>query len=285
MTRVQHCDIYGLRDAWTQARSIALVGNAATILEWDNGALIDSYDVVIRFNRAYVAGIEAKVGSRTDILVANARNSLERGPSPADTLKPRCILCFVNPEPISSHWMETFPTQTRDIEPFREWAGNVPTVITLSPDIPEFATAHRQRGLTMGTYMLYMLPKLFQVERLFVTGFTMYGAVDGRFQKYFGEGFRNVGTYHDLDEEARLFTTILASFQGDLRITSEVDALLRRHGHAKRLSKSAVPEAPRAPSTYYRMVGRLSWQLLRLGFKLRRKFERGTSISFERLQK
>ena len=283
---MRHADIYNLRDAWTQARSIALVGNAATILEWDNGALIDSYDVVIRFNRAYVAGIEEKVGSRTDILVANAANSLEKAPSPADTVKPRWILCFSNPEPISSNWIATLPTQTRDIEPFREWTGNVPTVITLPPDTLEFAATHRQRALTMGTYMLYMLPKLFQVERLFVTGFTMYGAAGGKFQKYFGENVRNVGTYHDLDEEARLFTTILASFGGDLRVTSDVDALLSRHGHGKSRKRTlAGAAATDPPSLYYRLMGQLSWRLLTMGFKLRRKFERGTSIQHGALQK
>jgi hypothetical protein len=270
----QRFDIYDLRDAWTQVRSVALVGNAATILESDNGVLIDSHDLVIRFNRAHIAGIEAKIGSRTDLLVANAANSLEKAPSPADTLKARWVLCFAHPE------------LTRDIRPFRDWVANVPTVITLSPDILEFATPHRQRGLTMGTYMLYIMPKLFQVERLFVTGFTMYGAADGNFQKYYGESSRSVGSYHDLDEEARLFSEILASFQGELRVTPEVDALLRRHGHANRLKGTSPGQVGHRPlSLYYRVIGRLSWQLLRMGFKLRRRFERGTSSQLEGLHK
>ena len=270
----QRFDIYDLRDSWAQVRSVAIVGNAATILEWDNGALIDSYDLVIRFNRAHVAGIETKVGRRTDILVANAANSLQKAPSPAATLRPRWVLCFAQPEP------------ARDILPFREWVGDAPTVITLSPDILEFATSHRKRGLTLGTYTLYILPKLFAVERLFVTGFTMYGAGGGRFQKYYGEGERSVGSYHDLDEEAQLFSAILATFQGELQVTPEVGTLLRKHGHANRLKGTLDARAgPLPPSLYYRMIGRLSWQLLRMGFKLRRKFERGASIPLEGLQK
>ena len=271
----QRFDIYDLRAAWAGVRSVALVGNAATILEHDNGMLIDSHDLVIRFNRAHVAGLEDKIGSRTDILVANVANSLQKAPSPADTLKPSWLLCFVQPQPDS------------DIEPFREWARDVPTVITLSPDILDFATIQRQRGLTLGTYTLYILPKLFQVERLFVTGFTMYGAAGGNFQKYYGDGARSVGSYHDLDEEAQLFSAMLASFRGELQVTPEVETLLKAQGHARRLQRTvnvaAGPDAP--PSVYYRLLGRLAWQLLKMGFKLRRRFERGTWMPLEGIKK
>jgi hypothetical protein len=45
----QRFDVYDLRDACADVRSVAMVGNAATILERQNGALIDSHDLVIRF--------------------------------------------------------------------------------------------------------------------------------------------------------------------------------------------------------------------------------------------
>jgi hypothetical protein len=270
----QRFDIYDLRAAWAGARSVALVGNAATILEQNNGALIDSHDLVIRFNRAHVAGLEDKIGSRTDILVANAANTLQKAPSPADTLKPSWLLCFVQPQP------------DLEIEPFREWARDIPTVITLSPDILEFATIQRQRGLTLGTYTLYIIPKLFQVERLFVTGFTIYGAAGGSFQKYYGDGARSVGSYHDLDEEAQLFSAMLASFRGELQVTSEVATLLKAQGHARRLPRTVNgPSRRDTPSVYYRLLGRLAWQLLKLGFKLRRRFERGTWMPLEGIKK
>jgi Glycosyltransferase family 29 (sialyltransferase) len=62
-------------------RSVTMGGKAATILWRQNGALIDSHDLVIRFNRAHVKGIEDKIGSRTDLLVANAANLLQEAPS------------------------------------------------------------------------------------------------------------------------------------------------------------------------------------------------------------
>jgi hypothetical protein len=265
-------DIYDLRDAWADVRSVAMVGNAATILERQNGALIDSHDLVIRFNRAHVAGVEDKIGSRTDLLVANAANSLEKAPSPADTLKPRWVLCFVQPQ-IGA-----------DMGPFRAWVGDIPTVITLSPDILEFATTGRTRGLTLGTYTLYMLLKLFPLERLFVTGFTMYGAAGGDSHKYYDPGSR-AGSYHDLDEEARLFSAILASFRVDLQVTPEVGDLLTRHGHGHRLQQSGNAKDADLPSLYYRLLGRLAWRFLKAGFKLRRRFEQGTSVRFDSLKR
>ena len=81
------------------ARSMALVGNADTILEHASGARIDGCDVVVRFNRAHVDGIEDKVGRRTDILVANRNYNLSKAPSPAETLQPRCVVCFLEPQP------------------------------------------------------------------------------------------------------------------------------------------------------------------------------------------
>jgi Glycosyltransferase family 29 (sialyltransferase) len=270
----QRFDIYDFRDAWAGVRSVAMVGNAATILQREHGALIDSHDLVVRFNRAHVEGTEDKIGSRTDLLVANAANSLAKAPSPAETLKPRWVMCFVQPQ------------LGADLEPFRAWVGDIPTVVTLSPDILEFATTGRTRGLTLGTYTLYTLLKLFPLDRLFVTGFTMYGAAGGDSHKYYDPGSR-AGSYHDLDEEARLFSAILASFRGELQVTSEVGDVLRRHGHAGRLQDAGDAERADAdgPSLYYRLLGRLAWRFLRTGFKLRRRFEQGTSIQFDSLKR
>jgi hypothetical protein len=50
-----------------------MVGNAATILQRQNGALIDSHDLVIRLNRAHVEGIEDKFGVWRLLLTLKAR--------------------------------------------------------------------------------------------------------------------------------------------------------------------------------------------------------------------
>jgi hypothetical protein len=48
-------------------RSVAIVGSSPRLLESENGDLIDSHDVVIRFNDARIAGLDRHAGCRTDI--------------------------------------------------------------------------------------------------------------------------------------------------------------------------------------------------------------------------
>lgn len=48
--------------------SVILVGNGTSVLDNDNGELIDSFDTVVRFNSYKISGYEINVGTRTDIL-------------------------------------------------------------------------------------------------------------------------------------------------------------------------------------------------------------------------
>ena len=48
-------------------RSVAIVGSSPRLLEAEHGALIDSHDVVIRFNDSRMAGLARHAGCRTDI--------------------------------------------------------------------------------------------------------------------------------------------------------------------------------------------------------------------------
>jgi hypothetical protein len=117
-----------------------------------------------------------------------------------------------------------------------------------------------------------------------VTGFAMYGAAGGDSHKYYDPG-SHAGSYHDLDEEARLFSAILASLPAELQVTPEVGDVLKRHGHGRRLQDTADAEGADSLSLYHRLLGRLAWRLLRAGFKLRRKFEEGTSTQFNSLKR
>lgn len=56
----------------TIGEKVAVVGSSAILLEKEYGNIIDSYDTVIRFNRAPVKNFEKFVGSKTDIRVVNA---------------------------------------------------------------------------------------------------------------------------------------------------------------------------------------------------------------------
>jgi hypothetical protein len=270
-------DQFDFRDMFAGARSVAIVGNAATILEFDNGELIDSHDMVVRFNRAQTTGVEDKIGRRTDLLVANELNCLEIAPSPAETVKPRCVLSFVLREP------------GFDIAPFRAWVGDdIPTLCSLPPDIIGFDQTGRTRLLTQGSYTLYFLLNSIRIERLFVTGFTMFGAGPGGAQKYYEprKDKRTLGTYHDLDQEPRLFCEMLASFKGALQVTEEVSGLLQRLGYGDLIKGPRAQDGRLPPLTLSeRLRARLAHHLLRWGTRMRRSVEKSNRAVFESIKR
>ena len=49
------------------SKSIAIVGNASSLLDHSFGQEIDSYDVIIRLNKGFIRNPESQ-GTRTDIL-------------------------------------------------------------------------------------------------------------------------------------------------------------------------------------------------------------------------
>lgn len=265
-------DLFAFYDMFASARSFAFVGNAGSILEYENGDLIDSHDVVVRFNRAATAGIEGKVGRRTDILCANISNIPGKAPSPAETLNPRCVVHFSTKSPKD-------PEQCQ-ADAFRAWVGDLPLLITFAPDPIGTPAVHRTRQLTHGTYALFGFLQLFRIEKLFLTGFTMFTPVAGTLLKQYEAPRHRIGLKHDLDAEAVIFCDILRRFQGELAMTPEVQGLVDRHGG---LGRDAVRVAggTRA-SLYERAVEKLAWHSMRVGFKLRRHLEQRAALSPQR---
>ena len=213
-------DPYQFRDLCGGARSVAIVGNAPCILDWKNGARIEAADLVVRFNRARTAGMEDAIGRRTDVLFVNAANSLAKAPQPDQLSRPKCLVCFVSPQGV----------KTFDVGPFREWAGDVPVFFSFGPDLIGLPGAARQRPLTSGTYALFTLSRLLDIDRLFVTGFTMFGAVAGGAGKYWDEAVPHAAVVHDLDHEAQLFVALLDGFAGRLETTEEIVQLAAQNG-------------------------------------------------------
>jgi hypothetical protein len=232
------------------------VGNAETVLDYASGERIDDHDVVVRFNRAFTDGIEDKVGRRTDILVANRTYNLAKAPSPATTVKPRCVVCFVE------------PGRDIDLSAFRAWVGDLPTWITLAPDLVKAGAVERMRPVTMGTNALYALTHLLAVRELFLTGFGFYGAAGHGHGVYWQEDRKSRGVFHDLEEEARLFVNILQRFDGAVEATPEVEALIARFGGRGSGAKGAG-----AGNGVGEFEARLGWRLIRWGMRLRRRAE------------
>ena len=256
---MQLIDPYQFRDLCGSARSLAIVGNAPCILDWKNGARIEAADLVVRFNRARTAGMEEAIGSRTDVLFVNAANSLAKAPPPDKLSRPKCLVCFVSPQGV----------KTFDVAPFREWAGDVPVLLSFGPDLLGVPAAARQRPLTSGTYALYTLTRLLELERLFVTSFTMFGAVAGGAGKYWDEPVPHAAVVHDLDHEAQLFVALLNGFTGRLETTEEIVQLAAQNG-VRLGAGDPAGRIARPRALHKRIAEGLAWRVLRSGMALRR---------------
>jgi hypothetical protein len=94
------------------------------------------------------------------------------------------------------------------------------------------------------------------------------------------------GTWHDLDQEAKIFADILAAFPGQLQATEEVMALLQRAGHSGMGAEKAVEKSHEVkPTLYDYVLGRLAWRLMNWGIRLRRSLEANSRIPFDSLKK
>ena len=213
------------------------------------------------FRRPQAASPRRAVVYFCSAVLTNKWNTLAKSPSPVETLTPRVVVCFTGP------WGVAWRAKAA---PFSEWVGDLPLVITLLPDLVGLPARGHVRSLTMGTYALYTFLRLFDIERLFLTGFTMFGAAPGGAGDYHEPHRHGLGIDHDLDAEAKIFADIVAEFGGQLSVTPEVEELLTRHGFTAERGTVLRAGTPRAVSLLGRLVAELSWVLIRTGFQLRR---------------
>jgi hypothetical protein len=263
--------MYTMRDMFPRPCSMAIVGNSPAILDHEHGTLIDGHDVVVRFNRAQVKGYESRIGARTDIHVANSEHDLSCFPPPRETLQPRCVVWYA---PLFSN---------KDPRPYFEWVGDIPLLMTMKPDLIGIESPH-SRKLTLGTYTLYAFLRLFDVKSLFLTGFTMYGAVPGGTMKYYSHlekgkfSDQSVAVGHDLIPEARIIAEIVSQYARELTVTPEVGMLLQRYGCTRSFrqvpGESAIPGHGPVQGDRWKplrnLADRTSWYLIRLGMGIRR---------------
>ncbi len=254
-------DLPAFHDFFRDCKSMAIVGNADTILNYENGHFIDAHDVVVRFNKAYTAGVERNVGSRTDILVANATYSASKAARPRESVNPRCIVCFLEPR------------QDTNYSAFLDWVRGVPTLMVFIPDLIGVPQTQRTRPVTLGTDALYTFLRLFSLECLFLTGFTFYGAAGGSRRVYWEDRRVSRGLFHDLGIEARIFAHLANSFEGELHVTAEVEDVLNSYGSARRRGR---PPISRTESLY----ARVGWHLIDWGMRLRMRAEARGSARF-----
>lgn len=181
--------------------------------------MIDSYSIVVRFNGANTLSFEKQIGSHTDIVFTNRFSSTNLSAPPSTTLSPRCIICLLAGLPILT-----------DLKPLEQWIGNCPVLFSLQPDPREFSIEGRTRPFTTGTAAILFLLRLLPIERMFLTGFTLFTAMPGGTGHYWerqGSPVDNL-SIHDIDLERRFFTKLIAGFKGNLKFTDDVAELIRK---------------------------------------------------------
>lgn len=256
-------DLFDLHDMFAGPRPFAFVGNAGSILDYDNGALIDSHDVVVRFNRTTTAGIEHKVGSRMDILCANLSNALEKAPLPGHRVAPaRCrAIRHQRPQGPRGRPSTGFPGLGG-----QNTAGD--HLRTRSHRLPSwcpYPSAHPRHLCTLRVSAA--------ISDRAAVSHRLHHVRTGRphtAQELRGTAASSLD--HDLDTEAKIFCEIVRRFPGSVVATPEVEQLLARHGSDR------IKRRPNR-GIHTRSQEWAAWHLQRPGFKLRRHLEqKGTRL-------
>lgn len=262
--------ILDFQDLFSGSKTMAIVGSAESALDWENGEFIDSHDVVVRFNRTIVDGLEQYVGSRTDIIVANDSNNLKKAPSPEFTSRPKCIVSFVKTNSVGSR----AKNERRD---FLEWTGTTPLFFCPGPEVLCCDVPRRKRGFSMGTYAIHALPYFLNIKKLFVTGFTMFGESSGGSEHYTKKSTRASVTWHDADLERYIAANALAHHTCELVVTDEVAEFVSKEGFSvnvrgdnsgkkfEKLSKRFTP--------WWHVLERFGKTMITSGYHLRRLAE------------
>jgi hypothetical protein len=267
--------VLDFQEMFAGAESMAIVGSASSVLQWQNGPHIDSFDIVVRFNRTTVEGMEASIGARTDIIVANDSNSLKKAPSPEFASKPKCVVAFVKPSSVGTRTPE-------NRKEFLDWVADTPLFFCPGPETLCCDMPMRQRGFSMGTYALIGLPAFLNIKRLFVTGFTMFGESSGGSDHHTKKSSRASVTWHDADLERYVAANVLGNFGDGLTATEEVAEFMSREGFSASLLNGAPGakqlKSNRGFSALWYAFGRVGKLLLTAGYHVRRFAERRAAI-------
>jgi hypothetical protein len=203
---------FDLASRFATSRSLVIVGNAPSLRGSGQGAWIDGFDVVVRFNGCALRGFEQDVGSRTDILVTNPYpDTFDR--SPADGLQCGMIL-VITPQ-----------TRRGDKQRFVEWAGDRDVLFTYTPDIYGLDAPARTGGLTTGVYAISLLRRVLAPSCMAVTGFTLFQDDTGH---YWSAKIPSGVASHDLTGDAELLIALLNAHRSKVVVTSEIEWLSRR---------------------------------------------------------
>jgi hypothetical protein len=113
-----------------------------------------------------------------------------------------------------------------------DWLEGVPVFPTLVPEIIGHHTPRRKRPFTSGTYALSILTQMFAFQKMFITGFTLFGMVPGGAGHAFSKSKERF-IWHEPNLELQVMASILSAFPGELDSTPEVTELLAAGGYTR----------------------------------------------------
>ncbi|MFW2831507.1 glycosyltransferase family 29 protein [Sphingomonas sp. ID0503] len=259
---------FDFRDMFAEGGSLAIIGNAPSLVGEGLGAWIDSHDVVVRFNEAALAGFEADLGSRTDILVTNPYPEGRDRP-PLDGFECRMVLAIApltrrgdaatfvvvrfneaalagfeadlgsrtdilvtNPYPegrdrppldgFECRMVLAIAPLTRrgDAATFRAWVGDRRVLFTYTPD-PGGLASPRIGGLTTGVAAYPLLRRILRPSAITLANFTMFQGETAH--SYWTEATPPGVAKHDMRSNAQaLVEMINGSGKNGITVTSDL---------------------------------------------------------------
>jgi hypothetical protein len=151
-------------------KTVAVIGNAPTLLRQENGGYIDSFDIVLRFNRYSIDSKYAKnVGTKLDIYACCFWDPASRSYKEVGVN----LLLATRPN-TPNKWFNKFVTNRDIANALRLGWLNNPEVVVYFPtvqyvdDIGNQVCASPSSGIVGVTLIL----QLSSVKRLFITGFS-----------------------------------------------------------------------------------------------------------------
>ncbi|PKD16758.1 hypothetical protein APR41_08100 [Salegentibacter salinarum] len=164
-------------------KSVAVVGPADSAYDQENGPIIDTYDYVIRMNKALVTWNpknEKYLGSKTDILFHNFHENMDSGgggPLDWNLFNKFGVQYLIQPRFDKNGWQWMFNY-------FKKYL-NTNNAIYMLPysDYKKISKLFDEYHPTRGFYVLYSALTS-QCEEVFITGFTF-------FKTPYAEGYRD----------------------------------------------------------------------------------------------
>mgnify|MGYP006266353533 CR=1 FL=1 len=169
--------------------TVIIVGNGSSLLEKNNGKVIDEFDIVVRFNAFTIAGYEKHVGTKIDYWY-NTINFLNKSEEPRLKNKYKKIVI---------HSWEWDPTKDKTYISFMEHCKDEDVIIEKTKretikEMQEFVDDYSYSSYSTGAIAVWMLLK--EYEKVVITGFDWWNT-----DKHHYNDNAPRGTLHKPDKE------------------------------------------------------------------------------------